>query len=386
MKQLEELAVLDGRFSDIECINCHDVGVRKGVTALVFSAFDTVEEEKVAIKFLDPDLLGDSYRQAVFEREPVILKLLNGKKRCLAIVHGPSKFDWAFDVAGNLSSLPIKFFVTNWLDIDVEPYFVCQDKYDALEKLNVFRNTVLATASFHSEGISHRDLKSDNFRGFDEDGNLVVVVIDFGTAAHYDMPPATSSSDYPDMSVGAPAFSAPESLIGLAGYRNVGKSTDIYALGALLYQLFNPEIFAIAREKNVHFLQSLTFLKAKMASVKSFEEKEELWASELKPFKYILEPPKIEGNGHSIPSSIINILDTLHRNMTVFDYNLRLSDLDTVLKKVDSAIRVLTNQKLDRQRAHKRKVMREHRINKLCLKEKKLTDYLALKNRLESKC
>jgi serine/threonine protein kinase len=385
IEQLERVLLLDGRFKDILCVNCDPVGERQGVTALVFSAIDIVEDAKVAIKFLDPELLGDTYRTAAFEREPEILRQLARKKRCLNLVSGMSEFGWEIDLAGTKSSFPMKYFPTNWLDIDIEPFFVSQDKYSSLEKLNIFRSAVLAVDSFHSEGISHRDIKSDNFRGFIEEGETVAVVIDFGTAAHYDTPLATSSLKYPSFSVGAPAFSSPETLAGFSSYRYIGHLTDIYALGALLYQLFNPEIFAIARGNNKHFEQILMFLKAKLGNGPTFEDKSVIWSNEIKPFRFVLEPPKMDSMYHTIPSSIINILAPLHKSMTLFDYNDRIDNLQFVIRKIDCAIKVLSNEKLDTALALRRQIKRQQRIDKIKYKEEKLIKYLKLKNQLELK-
>jgi serine/threonine protein kinase/tetratricopeptide (TPR) repeat protein len=80
----------------------------------------------------------------------------------------------------------------------------------------------------HDEGIIHRDLKPSNIL-FSKDG--VPKITDFGLAKL----DADSRLTEPGQIMGSPSYMAPEQARGEA--RNVGRPADLYALGAILYEM-----------------------------------------------------------------------------------------------------------------------------------------------------
>ena len=386
ISQVEKSGTLAGRFNNVACINIDENGKKKGCFSLVFSADDIAQGEKVILKFLSPEVMTDKYRVDSFSRESDILKRLHRKGRCLNFVHGPDTFKWQIPMDSASADFDVEYFAVEYLPIDVEPYFINQVAFSALDKLQLFWNTVLAVAAIHDGGVFHRDMKSDNFRAISVGGRQIVKIIDFGTAAHYLSPLVTSDLNYPDnpngRSVGAPAFSAPEHIVGLASHREIGKSTDIYALGALLYQLFNLQLFAKSRS-TPDFDQVISYLHMCMTGSNRIEDRVNIWDRELPKFKHVLDPPALNSRGHNLPPAINSLLTDLHLKMTRFDYKDRLSDLQIVLKRVDSAIRILSNIALERKKIEARKRKRELKLLKLRQKQERLDHYLKQRRKLQ---
>ena len=86
-----------------------------------------------------------------------------------------------------------------------------------------------AIGDAHRLGIVHRDLKPANVLLVDDDTPKVV---DFGLAKSLE---ADSNLTQSGVFVGTPSYAAPEQVEGLT--RAVGPAADIYALGAIFYQM-----------------------------------------------------------------------------------------------------------------------------------------------------
>lgn len=131
------------------------------------------------------------------------------------------------------------------------PYFVmefvqgvpiteyCRDKrLDIAERLRLFVAVCHAVQHAHQKGVIHRDLKPSNVLVGEADGRPLPKVIDFGIARAID---ATGADDSGAVTltdqgqpIGTPAYMSPEQA---AGQRDIDTRTDIYSLGALLYEM-----------------------------------------------------------------------------------------------------------------------------------------------------
>jgi serine/threonine protein kinase/formylglycine-generating enzyme required for sulfatase activity len=113
--------------------------------------------------------------------------------------------------------------------------------------VDAFARISQAMAFAHSRGVVHRDLKPDNLM-VGEFGE--VLVMDWGLARHFDDPrtseafsePPSSDAAAPQLTrhgeiLGTPAYMPPEQALGL--HQLHGPESDVYALGAILYQLLS---------------------------------------------------------------------------------------------------------------------------------------------------
>ena len=101
------------------------------------------------------------------------------------------------------------------------------DLQDAVKILHVIS---LAIAYAHEEGVIHRDLTPDNIL---IDGNKMPYVTDFGLAKGIS-PKKRVSLTQKGETVGTPEYMSPEQARAL---RDLDGRTDVYALGAILYEL-----------------------------------------------------------------------------------------------------------------------------------------------------
>lgn len=149
------------------------------------------------------------------------------------------------------------FFVMEYVEgHDIRTY--CSEKKPrGTDLLKLILQICEALHYAHGKGIVHRDLKPSNIlvgAGVEP----VIKLIDFGVAAAHFEDIADPNLTQTGMLLGTPAYMSPEQAEGEA----IDRRTDVYALGALVYELFSgtppldfgenpsfPEIRRVIREK-----------------------------------------------------------------------------------------------------------------------------------------
>lgn len=119
------------------------------------------------------------------------------------------------------------------------PYLEGRTLKAVRRQLDVQRSVRLAAEvartveAIHAAGVVHCDLNPSNvlLAGPAEHGRARPYVIDFGIAREMEQPPDSTTGRV----VGTPAYMAPEQA--LCKTRQVGPPTDVYSLGATLYEL-----------------------------------------------------------------------------------------------------------------------------------------------------
>jgi serine/threonine protein kinase len=193
----------------------------------VYQAHDTKLGREVAIKVLPEAFAHDPERLARFQREAKMLASLNHPN--IATIYGLEQF-------GDTHYLVIELVPGDTLQQRVK-----RDGPVPIEEALAIANQIAeALEAAHEKGIIHRDLKPANVK-LTPEGK--VKVLDFGLAKTFagdtsteDMnnsPMLSMAATMQGVILGTAAYMSPEQAKGKA----VDKRTDIWAFGAVLYEL-----------------------------------------------------------------------------------------------------------------------------------------------------
>jgi predicted Ser/Thr protein kinase len=180
-------------------------------------------KRKCAIKLLKPELSAD----------PGLVRRFNAEAELVAKLSHPNVvniYDFGQDVDGTL------FIAMEYIEgRSLRAAMNSDGPLPARRAVAIAAQVASSLTDAHAHGIVHRDLKPDNVmlteRGREKD---VVRVLDFGIAKLRDegkntVQQMTQAGDL----VGTPQYMAPEQIRG----DRVDGRTDVYALGAMLYEM-----------------------------------------------------------------------------------------------------------------------------------------------------
>ncbi|MEP7326720.1 MAG: protein kinase [Gemmatimonadota bacterium] len=203
----------------------------RGGMAVVYLAHDIKHDRNVALKVIRSDLtlpgaaarFAREIRLAAQLQHPHILPVFDSGEAY------PERSE------GSLSVL--------WYTM---PFVAGETLRDRLERekqlpvsdaIRIAREAAQALEYAHQHGVIHRDIKPENLL-LTEDGS--VLVADFGIARAIAGPSAsTTQLTEVGVAMGTPAYMAPEQAMG---EREVDARVDIYALGAVLYEMLSGSL------------------------------------------------------------------------------------------------------------------------------------------------
>ncbi|HTU29708.1 MAG TPA: protein kinase [Solirubrobacteraceae bacterium] len=204
-------AALDGRYELQELIG-------EGAFGRVYRGHDRRLDRAVAIKVVKPWWAEDPEWVAVFEREA----------RLLARVNHPGIVQ-IHDVGHCADGLYYVSELVAGEDLAARLRRADGAGLHAEEARSLALGLCAALAGAHAEGIVHRDVKPANVLiAGGAGGRTQVKVADFGVARL-----AESTEDGASLIVGTPRYMAPEQADG----GRVTPATDVYAIGAILYEM-----------------------------------------------------------------------------------------------------------------------------------------------------
>jgi serine/threonine protein kinase len=215
--------VLDGKFRVDRVLGEGGMGVVVAATHIALG-------QKVAIKFMLPRALASADNVARFERE------------ARAVVRLRSEHVARVSDVGRLQT-GAPYIVMEFLEgYDLDQLLESKGALPIETAVDYLLQACEAIAEAHSLGIVHRDLKPTNlFLTTRVTGKPLIKVLDFGISKSNtaDDLSLTSTSQI----MGSPNYMSPEQL---RSARNVDARTDIWALGAILYELLTRQVPFVA--------------------------------------------------------------------------------------------------------------------------------------------
>jgi TolB-like protein/Flp pilus assembly protein TadD len=191
----------------------------RGGMATVFLAHDVKHDRPVALKVLLPELAA-SLGPDRFQREIRLAARLQHPH--ILTVHDSG------ETAGQL------WFTMPFVEGESLRERLRRERQLSVEDaVQIGREAARALDYAHQHGIIHRDIKPENIL-LTRDGSTLVA--DFGIARA--LGGAEEQLTQTGMSVGTPAYMSPEQA---AGERSLDARTDIYSLGAVLYEMLAGE-------------------------------------------------------------------------------------------------------------------------------------------------
>ena len=184
-----------------------------GGMAVVFMATDLSYGRRVAVKMLREDMAKDITNVKRFENESKAVVLLE---------HDNIVKIYDVNIEGEL-----KYFVMEYLEgITLKEYLKKKGKLGPDEVISCAEQILRALEHAHSKGVIHRDIKPQNIMLLK---NGQIKVTDFGIAKL----PSAETVTMEDKAIGTVYYISPEQASG----KKVDSRTDIYSLGALLYEM-----------------------------------------------------------------------------------------------------------------------------------------------------
>ena len=200
--------VIEGRYKYIEKIG-------KGAFGTVLLMQDEVVDERLILKFLNPNVSSD---------EEMMKRFVHELRYSRKITHRNVIRIYDFLNLQGSYAISMEYFPSHTLSGEIPD----NKPMDIDKALGFSRDIATGMAVAHQAGVIHRDLKPANVLVNNEG---LLKIVDFGVAA------AASSGDTQltktGYVIGSPKYMAPEQILG----KKVDETADIYSIGVIMYEM-----------------------------------------------------------------------------------------------------------------------------------------------------
>ncbi|MBE6782415.1 MAG: Stk1 family PASTA domain-containing Ser/Thr kinase [Ruminococcaceae bacterium] len=202
---------IDGRYEIREII-----GV--GGMAVVYKAYDNIDDRIVAVKILKEEFLANEEFRRRFKNE----------SKAIAVLSHPNIVK-VFDVSFGDR---LQYIVMEYVEgITLKEYIEQQQVINCKEVVHFTTQILRALQHAHDKGIVHRDIKPQNIILL-QNGNIKVT--DFGIARFSRSETRTMT----DSAIGSVHYVSPEQARG----DMTDEKTDIYSVGVLMYEMLTGQL------------------------------------------------------------------------------------------------------------------------------------------------
>lgn len=202
---------LDARYEIQELI-----GV--GGMAIVYRAYDIVDNKTVAIKILKDEFLGNKE----------FIRRFKNESKAIAVLSHPNIVK-VYDVSFGTK---IQYIVMEYIDGITLKEFISQKKSVDWKDTIYFVVQILSALNHaHSKGVIHRDIKPQNIMLL-EDGTIKVT--DFGIARFS----RNETQTMTDRAIGSVHYISPEQAKGSV----IDEKADIYSVGVMMYEMLTGKL------------------------------------------------------------------------------------------------------------------------------------------------
>ena len=200
--------IIDGRYKFIEKIG-------KGAFGTVLLMHDQVVEERLILKFLNPNVSSD---------EEMMKRFVHELRYSRKITHRNVIRIYDFLHLQGSYAISMEYFPSHTLSAEIPD----NKPMDFKKALRFSYDMATGMSVAHQAGVIHRDLKPANILVNDEG---LLKIVDFGVAAA-----ATSGGTELTKTgyvIGSPKYMAPEQILG----KKVDETADIYSIGVIMYEM-----------------------------------------------------------------------------------------------------------------------------------------------------
>jgi len=200
--------VIENRYKYIEKIG-------KGAFGTVLLMEDTVVDERLILKFLNPN---------VSEDEEMMKRFVHELRYSRMITHRNVIRIYDFLNLQGCYAISMEYFPSHTLSGEVPD----STPMDIKKCLQFSRDIATGMLVAHQAGVIHRDLKPANILVNDEG---LLKIVDFGVAAAA----ASGGTELTKTGyvIGSPKYMAPEQILG----KRVDETADIYSVGVIMYEM-----------------------------------------------------------------------------------------------------------------------------------------------------